>query len=164
VVEQLYPVMFDHYKLREGSGGAGLFRGGCGMEFQIRLLRGEASGSVLGDRGRFPPFGLQGGDDGRLAEIEFGLSGRSYRPEHVTKDEGIILAPGDTARVATAGGGGWGDPLQRDPGKVLHDVTQELVSETEAARDYGVKIVGGEGERVVDIEATRELRSRKRAG
>jgi N-methylhydantoinase B len=163
VVEQLYPVMFDHYKLREGSGGAGLFRGGCGMEFQIRLLRGEASGSVLGDRGRFAPFGLHGGGDGRLTEIEFGLSGRSYRPEHVTKDEGIILAPGDTARVATAGGGGWGDPFQRDPGKVLQDVRLELISAAEAGRDYGVKIVEADSDRAVDIEATRALRRHKRS-
>jgi N-methylhydantoinase B len=163
VIEQLYPVMFDYYRLRNSSCGAGLFRGGCGMEFQIRLLHGEASGSVLGDRGRFPPFGLQGGKDAQLAQVEFNLSGRAYFPEHVTKDEGIMLVPGDTARIATAGGGGWGNAFERSAEKVLQDVKYELINASEAERDYGVIVVAGDdGDWAIAEEATRELRARMR--
>lgn len=160
VVEQLYPVAFDYYRLREGSGGAGLQRGGCGMEFKLSLLRGETVASILGDRGRFPPFGLHGGRDGRMAEVVFERGGKTYVPEHVTKDEGILLEPGDTARVATAGGGGWGDPAQRKAEKVLEDVVQGMLSADQAAKDYGVAIARQGNDWVLQPEETLRLRQR----
>src|SRR5262249_38354047 len=73
VMEQLYPLTFDYFRIRNGSGGAGLHRGGMGVEYQTRVQRGDAVSSVLGDRGIFPPYGLHGGGDGKLADIEFTL-------------------------------------------------------------------------------------------
>jgi N-methylhydantoinase B len=161
--EHLYPLTFDYYRIRNGSGGAGLRRGGCGVEYQIHIRRGQALSSVLGDRGLFPPYGLQGGRDGKLAEVEFTLNGQSYVPPHITKDEGIGLSPGDLARVASPGGGGWGDPFQRDPQKVLLDVIHEFVTPAQARQDYGVAIVASEaGWRIDEVETDR-LRSRQTA-
>jgi N-methylhydantoinase B len=158
IIEQLYPLTFDHYRIREGSAGAGHYRGGFGMEFQISLREGEAVSSVLGDRGRFPPYGLHGGHDAQLADVEYVTGGTSYRPEHVTKDEGIVMKGGDTARVATPGGGGWGDPLTRDPRKVLRDVTMGYITREAAQKDYGVVLRDGASGLEVDEDATRRIR------
>lgn len=163
VVELLYPVRFEHYKLRENSPGPGFHRGGCGMEFKLRIMAGEATASVLGDRGRFPPFGLNGGSGGQMADVEFVRGNQSYVPEHVTKDEGIMLQPGDTVRIATAGGGGWGDPFQRDPAQVVEDVNLGFVGVEQASSRYGVA-VSRTGERwSLDAEATKKLRPQSRA-
>lgn len=160
ILEQLYPLTFDFYRIRERSAGAGLHRGGFGMEFQAQVRRGEAVSSALGDRGRFPPYGLHGGSDGRMAEVEYTLDGVSYRPEHVTKDEGVPMRSGDLARVATPGGGGWGDPHERDPAKVLRDVSLGYITREDAERDYAVALRAGPDALKVDGDATRALRAR----
>ena len=140
ICEQLYPLTFNYYKIRDGSGGDGYNRGGMGMEFEVCLQRGNAVSSVLGDRGIFPPYGLHGGGDGGKAIVEYCLDGKKYFPEHVTKDENVQLKPGDTARIGTPGGGGWGDPAKRDPSRVLRDVQLEFVTVEEARRNYRVAI------------------------
>ena len=138
MLEQLYPIAFDYYRLRENSAGAGQFRGGFGVEFQVRLLRGEGVSSVIGDRGKFPPFGLQGGAPASCAVVEYTLGGKSYRPEHLTKDEGIQMRPGDLVTIGTPGGGGWGDPMSRRSEAIIADLQQELISPQQAESDYGV--------------------------
>jgi N-methylhydantoinase B len=158
VMEQLYPLKFDYYRIRNGSGGAGLHRGGMGVEYQARVQRGDAVSSVLGDRGIYPPYGLHGGGDGQLADIEFTLKGKKFRPLHVTKDEGIQLATGDVARIGTPGGGGWGDPLTREPHRVLEDVILEFVTPEQARDDYGVVVVRKGDTWAVDAAATANLR------
>ena len=140
ICEQLYPITFNYYKIRDSSGGDGYNRGGMGMEFEVCLQRGNAVSSVLGDRGIFPPYGLHGGGDGGKAIVEYCLGGKKYFPEHVTKDENVQLKPGDTARIGTPGGGGWGDPAKRDPSRVLRDVQLEFVTVEEARRNYRVAI------------------------
>ncbi len=158
VLEQLYPLQFNYYKIRNSSGGAGLNRGGCGVEFEVSVTRGTAVSSVLGDRGRFAPFGLHGGHDAAMAELEFRLDGRSYRPEHVTKDEGIMMGAGDAARLATPGGGGWGNPMQRDTARVLRDVIDEFITADEAQSEYGVVVLASAEGFVLDDDATRTCR------
>lgn len=140
ICEQLYPITFNYYKIRDSSGGDGYNRGGMGMEFEVCLQRGNAVSSVLGDRGIFPPYGLHGGGDGGKAIVEYCLGGKKYFPEHVTKDENVQLKPGDTAHIGTPGGGGWGDPAKRDPSRVLRDVQLEFVTVEEARRNYRVAI------------------------
>jgi N-methylhydantoinase B len=159
--EHLYPLTFDYYRIRNGSGGAGLRRGGLGVEYQVQIRRGEALSSVLGDRGLFPPYGLQGGGDGKLAEVEFTLKGKSYVPHHITKDEGITLATGDLARVASPGGGGWGDPFERDAAKVLTDVIYEFVTPSQARDEYGVAVVASESGWSIDWTETDKVRRLK---
>ncbi len=161
ILEQLYPLRFNHYSIREGSGGAGEHRGGFGMEFDVQLLRGEAVSSCLGDRGRFGPFGLHGGAEGEKCEIEYTLAGKSYVPEHLTKDEGVRMVPGDSTRVATPGGGGWGDPLAREPHAVLRDVVRGFITPQSARDDYRVAVVPDGTSWSVDAAATGDLRAPK---
>jgi len=150
VLEQLYPIAFNYYRIGEDSAGAGQYRGGYGVEFEVQLTRGEAVSSVIGDRGVFPPFGLHGGQPGRLASVRFELEGKTYRPPHVTKDEGIQMRPGDTVSIATPGGGGWGDPAERDADATREDVRLGLISPEHAMRDYGISDKANTEELVTD--------------
>jgi N-methylhydantoinase B len=148
VLEQLYPIRFDYYSLRADSAGAGRNRGGFGVSFAIRLLRGEAVSSILADRGRFAPQGVLGGTAGAMTEVEYQLSGDSFRPEHTTKAEQVRMVPGDLARIHTAGGGGYGPPLERDLSKVIRDVENGLVSIENARADYRYDAEHSDGQRV----------------
>jgi N-methylhydantoinase B len=161
VLEQLYPIAFNYYRLREGSAGAGQYRGGFGVSFEIHLLRGEAVSSVIGDRGLYPPFGLHGGKPGDLAAVQYMLAGVKYVPPHVTKDEGVVMRAGDAITIGTPGGGGWGDPWQRDPAAVAADVTLGLITAQQAARDYGAVVVAAGAQWRADEASTRALRRSK---
>ena len=158
ILEQQYPILFDYYRIRERSAGAGEWRGGFGSEWQIRLARGEAVSSVLGDRGRFPPTGLHGGGQALPTVVEYHRGGDSYRPEHITKDEGVVLKDGDTARISMPGGGGFGNPFRRDPHKVLKDVTNGLITIEDANAQYGVVLTTDRDECRIDEAATRQAR------
>jgi len=137
VLEQLYPIRFDHYAIRPDSGGAGRHRGGFGVSFGIQLLRGEAVSSILADRGKFAPQGVLGGGPGAMTQVEYHLGGSVYRPEHVTKAEQVRMEPGDLALILTAGGGGYGQPTDRDMESVRRDVELGLISPACAEDDYG---------------------------
>lgn len=114
VLEQRYPIIFDHYALRDGSGGAGKYRGGLGVSYRMRLLRGTASASFMMDHGREGPPGTLGGQPGLPNEIVVHHDGKAEVPEHLSKGEGYMLRPGDWIDVRTPGGGGYGDPADRD--------------------------------------------------
>ncbi len=157
IFEARYPVLFERYAIRENSGGAGLRHGGQGIVFEFHLRRGTASASLLGERGRFAPFGILGGQPGQSARHTFFLQGEKYRPPHISKDEGVRLQVGDVLRLETPGGGGYGDPFERPPEKVLEDVRLGYFDLDVAERDYGVVI---DTERwQVDEEATRRRRA-----
>ncbi len=158
VAEHLYPLIYEHYRIRDGSAGAGFHRGGFGVDFEVSLHSASAVSSVLGDRGRFPPYGLHGGQDGALCEVEYELGNKVYRPEHVTKDEGVAMAVSDRARVATPGGGGWGDPYTRDPKRVLRDVVNEFITPEAARADYGVVVRQSGRDWAIDETETKSLR------
>ena len=115
IFEARYPVLFTRYTIREGSAGAGQRRGGFGVIFEFQLLRGLAAGSLLGERGRFAPFGILGGGEAERARHTFVLQGKEHRPAHITKDENVPMQPGDSLRLETPGGGGYGNPLDRPP-------------------------------------------------
>ncbi|MHB1469362.1 MAG: hydantoinase B/oxoprolinase family protein [Solirubrobacteraceae bacterium] len=137
VLEAQYPVMFESYSVHEGSAGAGRSRGGFGVDMRVRLLRGEATSNVLADRHRFLPFGLSSGKPARGTEVGYTLDGREWLPEHETKATDVRMKPGDVLHVRSAGGGGYGDPLERDPGAVQRDVDAGLITPEEAREDYG---------------------------
>ncbi len=159
VLEQLYPISFDYYRIREGSAGAGKYRGGYGTEYCFRILRGEAVSSCMAERGKFPPYGLAGGSDSTTTIVEYTQGGQVYRPLHITKDQDVPLAPGDQAMIATPGGGGFGDPLRRDPTEVLADVRLEYETRETADRVYGVVIRESAAGPAVDFELTSATRS-----
>jgi len=134
ILEQHYPILFDRFALREGSGGAGRHRGGFGVDYQIRLLRGEAKASFLMDHGRVGPPGLLGGSPGAVNEILVSQGGVIASPPHLSKGEGYVLAPGDSIAVKTPGGGGYGPAAERDPAMVERDIARGYYTDVEAVR------------------------------
>jgi N-methylhydantoinase B len=134
ILEQHYPILFDRFALHEGSGGAGRHRGGFGVNYQIRLLRGEAKASFLMDHGRVGPPGLLGGSPGAVNEISVSQAGVVSSPPHLSKGEGYVLAPGDWIAVKTPGGGGYGPAAERDPAMVERDIARGYYTDVEAVR------------------------------
>jgi N-methylhydantoinase B len=159
VLEQLFPVLFEEFSLAEKSGGAGHRRGGYGVQYAIRLRRGQARASFVMDHGRFGPPGALGGHDAKLNEVEITRSGKLYRPPHLSKDQDITLSEGDLITVRTPGGGGFGDPFTREPHLVARDVRRGYFGTREAADEYGVVLTD---EFAVDADATADLRRRRR--
>jgi len=121
IMEQNFPVLYHRYALREGSGGAGKHRGGLGLDYEVELRRGDARASFVMDHGRFGPQGALGGSDGAVNEVEVWRDGVKYIPEHLSKEQDIPLRAGDRVRVRTPGGGGYGDPADRDPALAERD-------------------------------------------
>ncbi|WP_153769083.1 hydantoinase B/oxoprolinase family protein [Labrenzia sp. CE80] len=138
IMEQQFPVLYHRYALREGSGGAGKQRGGFGLDYEIELLRGHATASFVMDHGRFGPQGALGGEDGMPNSVVVWQGGKAIVPEHLSKAQDIPLKPGDRVRVGTPGGGGYGDPTERDPKLIAEDVRLGRYSAAQAAELFGV--------------------------
>ncbi len=153
VTEALSPILIRQKEYRVDSGGAGEFRGGLGQVMEVVSLDPAPFGiSANYDRIQFPPRGRDGGEDGMAGALRLG-SGRHLR------GKGQQTVPtGETLFIEMPGGGGLGDPLKRDPARVLEDVRIGLVSREAAASAYGV-IIGND--LAIDWEATR---ARRRAG
>jgi len=125
-LEIKFPIRIDKYALRPDTGGAGKYRGGCGIERDIRLIRGEARISILAERHSLHPYGLNGGGPGGLGEsLIYTKSGETIRLK--SKDT-AILKEGDLWIIRSPGAGGYGDPAERDPQIVLKDIRNGLVS------------------------------------
>ena len=159
--EQRYPVRIRKFALREKSAGAGKRRGGFGAVIETEFVRGEGTASIIGDRGKFAPRGIEGGGDGEKCHIEFIRGGQRYVSPHLTKDSNIRLEPGDVVRLFTPGGGGYGDPMERDPDLVFDDVRNGLIGAGSALDDYGVVIARESME--VDHAATESERGKRRS-
>jgi N-methylhydantoinase B len=154
-----FPIRLLAYRLREDSGGPGRYRGGLGVEQVIQIMRGEATISHRGDRFTTPAWGLLGGQPGaRWRSVVVRAGG-----EEVELSSKVVLTlwAGDQLRVWSGGGGGYGDPLARDPALVLDDVLGGKVSGAAARADYGVVL--DDAGRLVDEAATAALRQRLRA-
>lgn len=156
--EANYPLQFVRYELIENSEGPGRFRGGLGLRRDYRL-EGEVVFSVLADRARFAPQGLAGGLPARPAH--YVRNPDSDRPEELPSKVSVRLAPGEVFSVQMPGGGGYGDPLDRAPQRVLDDVLAGKVSADRALSEYGV-VMDREGA-VVDSVGTEAERARRKA-
>ncbi|MBR9764361.1 MAG: methylhydantoinase [Rhodobacteraceae bacterium] len=154
IMEAQFPVLYHHYALHEGSGGAGLHRGGFGLDYAVELRRGEARASFVMDHGRTGPLGALGGRDGTVNKVQVIRDGAVHVPPHLSKEQDIPLAPGDVVHVRTPGGGGYGDPMQRDPAAVAEDVRLGRYTADQAEELFGV-VVTASG---VDRTATGALR------
>lgn len=137
VCEQQTPVLFERYALRPDSSGAGEWRGGLGIEYRLRLLRGEAKLSMLGDRATRGPFGVEGGGSAATSMVELRLKGRRYVPALMTKDEGIDFVAGDTVAIRTPGGGGYGKARRRPRTSIATDIVRGYLSPAAAKKQYG---------------------------
>ena len=153
IVEDRSPLVFLRKELRPDSGGAGKFRGGCGQTVQFRIQ--SQNPFFIGpkcERTRYPAAGLHGGHPG--SKGAFTLNTRS--PVHPKQD--FLLQPGEVVTFQTPGGGGYGNPLERDPELVFKDVVNGLVSAPSAHEDYGVSLVEGPQGLAVDPDETKKLR------
>ncbi len=161
IVESALPLRVESYGIREDSCGDGRNRGGFGMRRCIRVLSDSASLSVLSDRNVIPPYGVMGGGYGAPNRFTILRGDRLVEPsEHPGKVAGFALQENDILVMETAGGGGYGDPLERDPEKVRKDVSLGYLSAAEALRRYGV-VVMQDGR--IDVETTRGKREEIRA-
>jgi N-methylhydantoinase B len=140
IMEQRYPVLFEEFSLHENSGGAGEHRGGFGVNYKIRIRRGEATASMVMDHGRTGPQGAQGGADGGLNTVRIMRDGQPYVPPHLSKDQSIALSEGDVIEVSTPGGGGYGEPGKRSKESIERDIGRGYYTREEAAKMYGVAI------------------------
>ena len=138
IMEQAFPVLYRHYRLREGSGGAGKHRGGFGLAYEVELLRGEARASFVMDHGRTGPQGVLGGKDGMVNVVTVMRDGIAHTPPHLSKEQDIPLKAGDSVSVGTPGGGGYGDPTERDLELVRHDVAMGYYTSEQAKELWGV--------------------------
>lgn len=160
VLERDYPIRIERSGLRVGSFGDGRHRGGLGLERDIRILSDEASLSVLSERNVIPPAGVAGGTGSAPNRFTVIRGDSEIEPSAIPgKVSGFRLRRGDVVRVQTAGGGGYGDPLDRDPRVVLSDVESGYLTEKDASHRYGLVITDGE----VDGPATATLRNKLRA-
>ena len=100
--------------------------------------RGEATASFVMDHGRFGPPGVLGGKDGMPNSVRVYQGDREIVPEHLSKAQDIPLKPGDRVRVGTPGGGGYGDPRERDPASVAEDVRLGRYTVEQATSLFGV--------------------------
>ena len=156
IMEQAFPVLFHQYALHEGSGGAGRMRGGFGLEYEVEVRRGQAQASFVMDHGRVGPQGALGGKEGGKNKVTVWRDGIAHIPDHFSKEQNIALNAGDRVHVRTPGGGGYGEPFERDPNLVLEDVRLGRYSVEEARELFGVVIVGPP--LAADLTQTNKLR------
>ena len=135
MIEDRHPIIFTRYALRQDSGGAGKYRGGLGMVREWRLESDTGVFAANFDRFRHPPFGLDGGGPGAVGRLTLSREGETRALE--SKVGGIALRRGDVITVETSGGGGFGDPSERNPAAVQTDVETGYVTAAAAASDYG---------------------------
>jgi N-methylhydantoinase B len=160
VMETRFPALLaQRYSLREGSGGAGRQRGGWGVAYDYRTLV-DAELSVALDHYAYPPHGLFGGQPGRGSELVIAAGTPEQRILH--QAAGVRVVAGTIVSHRTAGGGGYGDPFERDPTAVADDVRNGLITPGEAHADYGVVLK--EPRLAVDTAATAQLRSEHGGG
>jgi N-methylhydantoinase B len=154
-VEKDFPLRIEQYAIRSDSGGPGLYRGGCGIVRDVRVLCDEAEIGTRMENTKFPPYGVAGGKAGRPGKIILN-PGTPAEREIPPIGDGMQLKCGDVVRLITCGGGGWGDPSTRDLLLVRQDVARGFVSVQGALEDYGVVLDPLTFE--VDKSATEERR------
>ena len=154
--EAYYPLTIDEYSTRADTGGPGQFRGGHGI---TKVYTFEEDGAITfqDDRAHTYPWGVDGGEHAMTSEKKL-IRTDGTEEELPSKVENVAVSAGDKLVFSTAGGGGLGDPLERDPEIVATDVDRGLVSESAAETEYGVVIDDGE----VDEDATAARRDELR--
>jgi N-methylhydantoinase B len=129
IFESSYPVMFTQWALRPDSAGLGEHRGGFGAIYELEILsEGGADVSLLGERGRYAPFGVHGGGAGACNDFVWDSQEGPQRAPMISKVTGVTLQKGQRLRLETPGGGGWGDPSKRDRAAVARDIEQGLIT------------------------------------
>jgi N-methylhydantoinase B len=158
-IELKCPVLVEGRLLRQDSGGPGKFRGGLGLDSKVRNLVEGRWNLIQTGRRNCPPWGLWGGKPGAPSDCLLQVAGQT---DWQSVDVALHPVPADTrAIVRTSGGGGWGDPLERDPERVRMDVVEGFVSLDAARDEYGVVIKTAVKRHLMEVDSgkTRELRA-----
>jgi N-methylhydantoinase B len=154
-IENEMPLVIESCEMRVDGGGEGRFRGGVGMIRKLRILGDEASYSVLSDRAVIPPWGVLGAGSGKPYHLSIERDGTQIDFDTPGKVTGYPVRKDDRVIMRSSGGGGYGDPLLRDPERVRADVEFGTVSAERAREGYGV-VLTADGS--VDAAATSRLR------
>jgi N-methylhydantoinase B len=162
--EHRYPLQFDEFAIREDSGGAGKYRGGCGTQYRFRA-RSECVVSALGDRMDHVPFGIAGGKGAAPSRVRLEVGGKDVALPMRSKFEKQKLLKEDTLSAASPGGGGFGNPLERDTDAIERDLNLGYISPKSARETYGAVVTetalkSGRKRYKVDRAATDALRAR----
>jgi N-methylhydantoinase B len=152
-IELKCPVLVESRALRENSGGAGNHRGGLGIDVRVRNLVEGKWNFEQTRRRNCPPHGLWGGRPGDCGDYLLRLPGETEYKSMAASHHPVPVQ--SEVIVRTGGGGGWGDPLARDPEAVRGDVIEQFISGASARDDYGVVL---RGDLSVDVAATARLR------
>ncbi len=167
VAQKNYPVEFaemefgvhiERYSIHRDSGGPGFYRGGCGVIRDIRIIADEGILASRLENVTYPAWGVNGGHSGRAGRLMVNPDTPDERELKPLSDNNR-LQKGDLLRLMTPGGGGWGDPLERDTDKVRDDVLDGFVSLHSARDDYGVVLDPQTYE--IDAVETRHRRQRQ---
>jgi N-methylhydantoinase B len=162
VYEKNFPILVERYLLNTEDGvGHGKHRGGFGVIREYRILNSQALVTIQVGRHDFPPWGVNGGLQGPGNKVIIYRQGE--KPREVRRLTAEIFKHGDLISIRSSGGGGWGDPLERDPKLVLEDYKNELITLDTAEKIYGVVLDPKRLE--INWEKTKELREKlKRQG
>ncbi|OAO04054.1 5-oxoprolinase [Sphingomonadales bacterium EhC05] len=152
-LEKYFPMRIERYEAKPDSGGAGSFRGGNGIHMTYCFLE-PGTIAIHDDRWFTYPWGVNGGEPGERATKILERTDGS-REVVANKKDGIEVKEGDLLHFITWGGGGWGNPLERDPDLVALEIRQGLVT-VKGALEYGV-VIAEDG--TVDTAATEKLRA-----
>jgi N-methylhydantoinase B len=159
-IEQAYPLRVERCALRVDSGGPGRWRGGLGLVREVRLLAPAAQLSVLAEKGVLPPYGVSGGRPGATNRFTVRRGGRVVQPSPLPgKVSGFPLVRDDVVVMESSGGGGYGDPLDRDLDLVAADLAQGLITPATATAEYGAVPAGGSPDPAASAARRAELRA-----
>jgi N-methylhydantoinase B len=158
VYEKNFPIMVERYMLNTETGvGAGKYRGGFGVIREYRILNSQALVTIQVGRHDYPPWGLKGGLPGPGNKVFIYKDGKNKG--EIRRISADVFRKGDLISILTSGGGGYGNPLERDPKLVLEDYMNGLISVSDALNIYGVVIE----DKNVNIEKTELIRRKMRA-
>jgi N-methylhydantoinase B len=158
ITETEVPIEFVKYGLAKDSGGAGRWRGGLATEMAFRVFSpGSRITARNRDRSFFRPWGTLGGRAAGLSDMVLNPGRDDF--QRLGNIDTAVLQPGDVLEIRSAGGGGRGNPIERETWRVAQDVARGYVSSEAAGRDYGVVIRGG----IVDEAETEKVRAARTA-
>jgi N-methylhydantoinase B len=136
-LEHAYPFRVERYALRDGSGGAGQYRGGAGVERDYRVLADDIVVSLSSERQHVPAQGMMGGRDGATGAFVLNPGTAAARSLPAAAAD-LRLARGSLFRICTPGGGGYGDARGRSPSALERDLREERAAPAQARELYGV--------------------------
>jgi N-methylhydantoinase B len=160
-IESHFPLRVSRYELVEDKAGPGKWRGGLGSIREMQFLTNSFL-SLEGDGNKYAPWGLFDGEPGTPGAFQYIPAGSDEPVDLPSKIPSRRAHPGDSYRTTSPCGGGYGDPLERDPAMVLEDVIDEFVGLDNARAQYGVVI--DPGTKSIDEAATMALRAKMRQG